>query len=87
MKIKYDIDNNCVSCEHCIHCGRGDYRYPVAIVCDKCEQDFEELYQTDDGYFCKDCLPSLFAKVSVEDIEDNMDDYEYEQWEKWNGRK
>lgn len=84
MKIKYDIDNDCVGCpQGCIHCGRGDYRYPVAIECDICLQDCEEVYQTEDENVCKDCLSVLFKKVTVEEIEENMDEYEDEMWEKY----
>lgn len=83
MKIKYDIDNNCVSCpQGCIHCGRGDYRFPVAIVCENCGEDNEELYDTPDGYYCEGCLTKAFHKVSLEDIEENEEKYDLDDWEK-----
>ena len=32
MIIKYEIDNDCVGCpQGCIHCGRGNYRVPIAV--------------------------------------------------------
>lgn len=85
MKIKYGVDDNCVGpCpQGCIHCGRGKYIYPIAIECDICLQNCEEVYQTENENVCKDCLSVLFKRVTVEDIEENMGEYEDELWEKY----
>ena len=81
MKIKYETDNDCVGCpQGCVHCGRGKYLYAVAIVCENCDSEEEELYKTDDGWFCLECLREC-KKVTVDKINNNMADYDDEEWE------
>ena len=81
MKIKYDVDNNCVSCpQGCIHCGRGNYMVPIAVQCEYCGEDQEEVYDTPDGYYCKECLTEAFSKVTVDDIAEDVGEYFDEDW-------
>lgn len=82
MKIIYEKDNDCVGCpQGCVNCGRGSYKNPIAIECEKCGEKCDEIYRTSDGDYCQDCLTEVFKKVTVEDIADDPNNYEYEEWE------
>ena len=47
--------NDCCECaDGCYHCGLNkDYD---VLVCDQCEQEFEELAEIDGHEYCPDCL-------------------------------
>lgn len=45
------IENNCVGCEICYHCGR---REEENIVCDKCGCD--AYYSIGEDDYCEDCF-------------------------------
>lgn len=36
------------------------------LYCDKCEEDVEELYETENGQLCAECVLGMFEKVRVE---------------------
>lgn len=82
MKIKYEMDNNCVECSQgCIHCDKGNYRVPIAIECDVCGENCFEIYQDDDGINrCIDCLLNNYTRISIEEIEEYPDNFEDEEW-------
>lgn len=81
MKIKYEIEDLCVGCpQGCRHCGRSKVTIPVAIECELCGEDFEEIYKTDDGCLCKNCLLEQYRKVSVDDIAEDVGEYFDEDW-------
>lgn len=63
------IENNCVGCERCYHCGRDHVK---AYICDKCGNyvDSDELYDTDAGELCKACMLQMFEKKFYGDFED-----------------
>ena len=71
------IENDCVGCEHCIGCGR---KHAVYYVCDRCNDyvDPEELYDTEAGELCKDCLLEMFESKFYGDF-DNPEEAECEQ--------
>lgn len=83
MKIKYETEDLCVGCpQGCRHCGRGSVAIPVAIECEQCGEDFEELYETEDGFLCEKCLLEQYRKVSVDDIAEDTGEYCDEYWVK-----
>ena len=50
----YEWDNDCVGCERCINCGRGDYK---AYYCDDCGNYETKLYKGLNGEdLCWDCF-------------------------------
>lgn len=53
------LENDCVGCETCVNCGRGDY---TAYCCDECGNE-DTLYDFDGYEICADCLLSRFNKV------------------------
>lgn len=59
------FENDCVGCEHCGCCGRDHVPY---MYCDKCEAQVEELFITDDGQLCEDCLKESFEKITDQNI-------------------
>lgn len=56
------IENDCVGCEYCIHCGATHAEY---YYCDKCGDCFEpsELYCFEGEELCGDCLKEQFSTV------------------------
>ena len=52
--IKIITENECVSCEHCINCGRKQVRYEVGI-CDECEDEVDTLYEDGIEQLCERC--------------------------------
>lgn len=45
------IENNCVGCEVCYHCGREEEEN---IICDRCGCD--AYYSIDEDDYCEDCF-------------------------------
>jgi len=81
MKIKYEVEDLCVGCpQGCRHCGRSKVTIPVAIECDMCGQDCEEVYKTEDGDVCEDCLKSCYHLTTVDDIAEDVGAYFDEDW-------
>ena len=63
------IENDCVGCVMgCIDCGR---KHAVHYFCDKCDDDVEpdELYDTEAGELCKDCLLKMYESKFYGDFE------------------
>ena len=58
------IENLCVHCEICVHCGQDK---ATVFVCDNCGEEYEpnELYDYDGEDLCKDCLVQQFLPISV----------------------
>jgi hypothetical protein len=56
------LENECVHCDWCMGCGR---KKVPRFYCDNCEQEFEpdELYETEDGWQCADCILSRYEKI------------------------
>jgi len=74
MAIEWEKENDCVSCERCINCGRGDYDSAI-LICDSCKDECEELYETPDGMFCDMCLHTVFKKITYRDVMENIARY------------
>lgn len=36
------------------------------LYCDKCEEEVEDLYKTEDGELCAKCVLEMFEKVEVD---------------------
>lgn len=60
------IENQCVSCDVCYHCGRKQVE---VLVCDECKNDAQ--YETNEGDFCEDCftemLNNIWEQLSLEE--------------------
>ena len=57
-------ENECVDCD--LPC-RGEtcsLRHVPHYICDDCGEDVEELYDTDEGEFCAQCVLEHLPKVS-----------------------
>lgn len=52
------FENECVGCPPNMGCmGAGcPNRHVPYLICDKCGQDAEELYNTENGQLCSDCV-------------------------------
>lgn len=46
-------DNDCVSCERCVNCWRGDFEY---AECDRCGVAEEEMFYKGNDIYCIHCL-------------------------------
>jgi len=55
--------NDCVGCDHCENCG---LKHAVHMVCDKCKDSFDELYEYGDEQLCESCLLEEVPKIDVE---------------------
>ena len=52
--------NDCNGCADCHHCGLNkDYD---VLVCDECEQEFDELAEIDGRELCPECLWNYVEK-------------------------
>ena len=57
------IENCCVGCERCTHCGLNR---TVCIYCDECGNECGEdleAYEYEDKEICTECLLAKFKKV------------------------
>lgn len=36
------------------------------LYCDKCEEEVEDLYKTEDGELCAECVLKMFEKVRID---------------------
>lgn len=57
-------DNDCVGCETCINCGRGDYIYWECDFCNEPIWSSDDLFNINGHDACRDCY------VKWEDGED-----------------
>lgn len=76
------VENNCVGCEHCIHCGRDEQ---LALACDVCEQpvDEDDLYEDEDGgVICKYCIIERYTPITSKHINRMFNDYLRGKYEK-----
>lgn len=63
----YEMDNDCVGCEHCVNCGRGDFK---AYYCDECEEYTDELFLYESKELCWDCYKEKFNSKCCDDMDD-----------------
>lgn len=69
--VKIEYEDGCVGCpQGCIHCGREHMKIPH-FICDKCDFEVDDLYETDEGQICIDCLIENFTRID----EDNYEKY------------
>lgn len=64
------IENNCVSCEHCINCGR---REQETYFCDDCgdyADNWNPLYRLDDKELCWDCYKAQYTEKICDDMDE-----------------
>lgn len=62
-------DNDCVGCEWCVHCGRGDY---TVYYCDHCEEVIDEnqdLYKWEGEEWCLDCIKNALPQMACDDMD------------------
>lgn len=72
------FENDCVGCEYCICCGKDHTPY---LYCDKCEAQAGELFITDDGQLCEDCLKGSFEKITDENILEYVPEEDEEEYD------
>lgn len=95
------FENECVGCPKEMGClGSGcPYTHVPYLFCDKCGQDSDKLYNTEEGQFCVDCVDGDiedyeeitcdnaldFASPDEDDYDYNLEDLYYEQMrdERW----
>ncbi len=66
----YEWDNDCVSCERCINCGRGDYK---AYYCDDCGYSESILYKGENEQeLCWDCFLKQYESRVCDDTDDTI---------------
>lgn len=63
------MENECCGCAvpsyPCIGDACPNRRVPH-LYCDKCEEEVEDLYKTEDGELCAECVLKMFKKVEVD---------------------
>lgn len=67
MAIRYE--------DECCGCATESYpclgsecpnRHVLHLYCDKCKEDVEDLYETEDGQLCADCVLGMYEKVRID---------------------
>lgn len=48
-------------------------RHLLFLTCDKCGYDVDELYATDNGQVCLDCLREMFSCITTDNAEDYVE--------------
>jgi hypothetical protein len=64
------IENNCVSCEYCVNCGR---RHETVYYCDKCDEYadmWNVLYKVDGQELCIDCVKDMLVSKVCDDMDE-----------------
>lgn len=59
-------ENECCSCAVPAYPCMGDAcpnRNVPHLYCNKCKEDVEDLYKTEDGELCAECVLGMFEKV------------------------
>lgn len=67
MAIRYE--DECCGCAVPAYPCMGDAcpnRNVPHLYCDKCKEDVEELYSTEDGDLCAECVLGMFEKVRID---------------------
>lgn len=41
-------------------------RNVIHLICDKCKEESEELYETEDGELCAECVLGMYEKVRID---------------------
>lgn len=62
-------ENECCGCAVPSYPCMGDAcpnRNVPHYYCDKCDEEVEELYETEDGELCAECVLKMFEKVKVD---------------------
>lgn len=64
--------NNCVDCHTEMGCMGTicSYLENIELVCDKCNNAVDELYEVDNAELCEDCLKQEFKKITYDNIGD-----------------
>lgn len=60
--------------DECVGCSSGSgclgstcpNRNVLHLICDKCKEDVEELYDTENGELCEECTLKQFKKVVID---------------------
>lgn len=61
--------------DECCQCATENYpclgsacpnRNVPHLYCDNCEEEVEDLYKTEDGELCAECVLKMFEKVEVD---------------------
>ena len=67
MAIRYE--DECCGCAVPAYPCMGDAcpnRNVQHFYCDKCDEDVEELYETENGQLCTECVLKMFEKVRID---------------------
>ena len=80
------FENECVGCPKEMGClGSGcPYTHIPHLECDKCGDDVEKLYDTEEGQLCEECAGDDREEYDII-TEDNASDYSepYEDEDEW----
>lgn len=71
------FENGCVGpCpQGCLGSGCPN-RHEIVLECDECEQEVEELYDTQFGQLCLDCLREQFTCITPDNAGDMAGGYD-----------
>ena len=77
------IENDCVGCDYCVHCGRDKVLY---IYCDVCNDTDDKIYNFDGKDYCYQCLVKELIshysdEISTEWFDDIRDSYDIREVE------
>lgn len=75
------FENECVGCPPHMGCmgSACPYSHVPYLTCDKCEDEVEELYDTNEGQLCEECVRKMYDDLEVEEFRiidvDNATDF------------
>ena len=67
MAIRYE--DECCGCSVPAYTCMGDScpnRNVPHLYCDKCKEEMDELYETENGQLCAECVLKMFEKVRID---------------------
>lgn len=66
MMVVYE--NECIDCPSELGCFgiSCTKRNVLHMTCDKCKEEVDELYETENGQLCADCVLGMFEKVRID---------------------
>ena len=65
------IENDCVSCERCVNCGRREIEVHFCDKCDEYADMWNPLYVTDNGEeLCWECYKAQYTEKICDDMDE-----------------
>ena len=62
----YRYENQCCSCAVPAYPCTGEHKRVKVFYCDGCKEEVEDLYKTENGELCADCVLGMYEKVRID---------------------